>query len=189
VSGGPFSARHPVFKTKFFSGTGIAPLYVMSFARSIRSFGMTLIEVVLTMALIGMLAAMMVPAFLRAQRSRRNAETAVKLRKAVEAFELFAAETGAYPPDQNVPGETTVAAMAGYYFPYFKIDWWGQPTELGGRWDWDVGYHGIALSVSIWNPSASAEQLSEFDRLIDDGNLETGRFRKLGVQYHYVIRE
>jgi hypothetical protein len=79
--------------------------------------------------------------------------------------------------------------MESYYFPYFKINWWGAATELGGRWDWDVGYHGFAQSVSIWNPIASPEQLVEFDRLIDDGNLATGLFRKVGAQYHYIIRE
>jgi prepilin-type N-terminal cleavage/methylation domain-containing protein len=151
--------------------------------------GLTLVEILLAVAIIGILAAMLTPAIGLAIRSRQNAECARKLRLAVQAFDLYASETGSYPPDQDVPGETSVAAMESYYFPYLKIDWWGEATELGGRWDWDVGYHGFNFSVSIWGPTASTAQLTEFDRLIDDGNLNTGNFRKVGLQYHYIIED
>jgi len=151
--------------------------------------GMTLIELVLTAAIIGLLAALIVPAVNFATRSRENAQAARKLQTAVEAFELCAAETGVYPPDQSVPSETTVPLMEDYYFPYFKIDWWGDATELGGRWDWDVGYHGFNFSVSICSPDSSQDQMEDFDQLIDDGNLGTGRFRKVDNQYHYIIED
>lgn len=152
--------------------------------------GMTLVEVLITVSIIGMLAAVLIPAVIVVQRGKQNAECARKLRVAAEAFELYAAETGAFPPDQNCPGDTTVPDMEAYYFPYFKIDWWGDATELGGRWDWDVGYHGFAQSVSIWCPTVSAEQLLELDRMVDggDGDLATGAFRKVGSQYHYIVR-
>lgn len=151
--------------------------------------GMTLVEIILTVSIIGMLAAVMVPAFQAAMRGRQNALCARKLQIAVQAFEQYALETGGYPPDQVVPGQVTVPAMEAYFFPYFKMDWWGATNELGGRWDWDVGYHGFAQSVSIWNPTVPDEQMMEFDNLIDDGNLATGTFRKVGSQYHFIVRE
>ena len=151
--------------------------------------GMTLVEVMLTVMIIGMLAVVMIPAIKSSMRGRDNAECARKLRVAVEAFELYAAETGGYPPDQAVPSETTVPEMAAYYFPYFKIDWWADATPLGGRWDWDVGYHGYAFSVSIWKPDVSEEQMTDLDRLIDDGDLTTGNFRRQGTQYHYILED
>lgn len=148
--------------------------------------GMTMVEMMLVVVIIGMLAAFILPAFNQAVLSRKNAQCATKLRTAVAAFELYRSETGGYPADQIVPSETTVAAMQAYYFPYFNIDWWGAATELGGRWDWDVGYN-FKVSVSIYQPSASQEQLTDFDKLVDDGNLSTGFFRKVNTQYHYII--
>jgi type II secretory pathway pseudopilin PulG len=150
---------------------------------------MTLVEMVLVITIIGLLAALLLPAFAQAMRSRQTAECARKLRIAVDAFELYAAESGSYPPDQTVPGELSVPAMEDYYFPYFKINWWGDSTELGGRWDWDAGYHGFNFSVSIWSPAAPAEQMLELDRLVDDGNLNTGNFRQVDSQYHYIIED
>lgn len=148
--------------------------------------GMTMVEVLMVVVIIGLLSALLVPAINLAIRGRQNAECARKLRTAVQAFELYAAEVGSYPADRY-PG-VVPPEMAGYYFPYFKIDWWDSASELGGGWDWDNGYN-FDFSVSISSPTASAEQLAEFDRLIDDGNLNSGNFRKVGSQYHYILED
>jgi prepilin-type N-terminal cleavage/methylation domain-containing protein len=148
--------------------------------------GMTLVEVLLVLAIIALLSVFLIPAINAAIRGRENAECARKLRAAVEAFSLYAADTGGYPADKNsgqIPPE-----MADYYFPYFKIDWWSETTALGGRWDWDNGYH-FNFSVSISVPTRTQEQLTEFDRMIDDGDLNSGNFRKVETQYHYIIEE
>lgn len=151
--------------------------------------GVTLVEMMIVVFIIGLLAAVMVPALNTALRSRENAECGRKLLAAVNAFSLYASETGGYPANQDVAAETTVPAMTNYYFPYLKIDWWGRDTELGGRWDWNVNQDGFKYSVSINAPTKPPSQLEELDRLIDDGNLETGKFRKVNSQYHYIIEE
>lgn len=148
--------------------------------------GMTLVEVLIAVAIIGLLAILIVPAVNLAIRGRQNAECARKLHAAIEAFELYAAETGGYPANKN-SGETP-PEMVDYYFPYFKIDWWGDITELGGHWDWDNGYH-FKYSVSIAAPTKSPAQMEDFDKLVDDGNLDTGNFRNVGTQYHYIIED
>ena len=148
--------------------------------------GMTLVEILLAVTIIALLSAFIIPVVNVAVRSRENAECANKLRTAVEAFELYAAETGGYPDDQT-PG-VTPPEMAAYYFPYFKIGWWGDTTELGGNWDWDNGYH-FKFSVSISAPTRSEAQMTDFDRLIDDGDLSSGNFRKVETQYHYIIEQ
>lgn len=140
----------------------------------------------MVVVIIGMLAAFLVPVINLTVRRRQNANCAYKLRTAVEAFELYATETGGYPADKN-PGEVP-PEMAAYYFPYFKIDWWGEVTDLGGHWDWDNGYD-FKYSVSISSPDKSVEQMTEFDHLIDDGNLSSGNFRQVGSQYHYIIQQ
>ncbi|NOU36743.1 MAG: type II secretion system protein [Kiritimatiellaceae bacterium] len=148
--------------------------------------GMTLVETLLMATIITVLAAFIIPVINVAIRSRENAECARKLRTAVLAFESYAAEIRSYPAD-TTPG-VIPPEMANYYFPYYKIDWWGDPAELGGQWDWDNGYH-FALSVSIAEPTKPSAQMIEFDRLIDDGNLSSGNFRQVGTQYHYIIQQ
>jgi prepilin-type N-terminal cleavage/methylation domain-containing protein len=148
--------------------------------------GMTLLEVLITISILAMLAVVLIPAIRSAMAHRENVEAAHLLRKAVSAFELYSAEQGAFPADRTpavVPPE-----MSAYYFPYYQIDWWTQKTPVGGYWDWDAGYH-YAFSVSIHAPERSLKQLQNFDRLIDDGNLETGSFRRHGNHYHYIIEE
>ena len=151
--------------------------------------GLTLVEIVLVVGIIGLLAVFIIPAVNRAVRNRENVQAARKLQTAVEAFELCAAEstTNAYPAESSQGVVPTV--MADYYFPYFKIDWWSAPTELGGNWDWDVDRDGFHLSVSIVAPTRSQTQMQEFDRLIDDGDLTTGRFQQVGTRYHYIIED
>jgi prepilin-type N-terminal cleavage/methylation domain-containing protein len=150
--------------------------------------GMTLVETLIAVAIVGVLAtAVFVPAVTMSLRCQQNAECTHKLRTAVAAFELYASETGGYPPNRqagSVPPE-----MADYYFPYFKIDWWSDDTELGGKWDWDVDQNGFNFSVSINDPARSQPQMEEFDQLVDDGNLATGNFRKAGAKYHYIIEQ
>ena len=148
--------------------------------------GMTLVEIMMVVSIIGLLAAFLVPAVNEAMWHRRVSLCANKLRTGIQAFEFYRSEEGRYPVDQVVPSQTTVAGMAGY-FDYFDIDWWGTSTDLGGRWDWDRGYHGITTSLSIWMPTAPEKRLIALDRMVDDGNLATGHFRKVDSQYHYIL--
>ncbi len=147
--------------------------------------GFTLIEVMIAVSLIVLLMAVIVPAVNSAKKSRENAQAASKLRRAVAAFEAYRSETGSYPADKNpgqIPPEMTD------YFASLKINWWSSGTELGGGWDWDNGYN-FKYSVSISAPTRSVEQMQDFDKMIDDGNLSSGKFRKVGTQYHYIIEQ
>lgn len=148
--------------------------------------GMTLVEILITVSIVAMLSAVLIPATQSALAHRENVEAAHFLRAAVSAFELYAAEQGAYPADRNP--RVTPPEMEGYYFPYYKIDWWAEKTPIGGSWDWDAGYN-YAFSVSIHAPERSLKQLENFDRLIDDGDLDTGTFRRRNNHYHYIIEE
>lgn len=152
----------------------------------VRKQGMTLVEIVITMSIIGLLATFLLPAIRHALRQRENLNAVNQLRSALSAFELYATEKGNYPPDKN-PSQTP-PEMQDYYFPYFGIDWWADETPLGGTWDWDNGYH-YAYSVSIHAPDRSEKQLRDFDAMIDDGDLDTGNFRKQGSQYHFILVE
>lgn len=157
--------------------------------------GMTLVEVAITVSIIGLLAAFVVPAVNKLLERRNAAQAASKLRIAVNAFELCKAETGSYPldktPAQVPPEMTDYFADLGIYDAASSDDkrkWWVSTTPVGGRWDWDEGYH-FAYSVSISAPTASSQALKDLDAMLDDGDLETGRFRRVSSQYHYILEE
>lgn len=149
--------------------------------------GMTLVEIVITMSIIGLLAAFIIPAITKAIERRENGLCASKLRIAINAFELCRGETGSYPNDVSravVPPEMVD------YFDALGIDWWTVKNELGAKWDWDKN-NNFAYSVSFVDPSSSVseKQLVEFDALVDDGDLATGNLRRIGSRYHYILEE
>lgn len=152
--------------------------------------GFTLVEILLAVAIIGLLAALTVPTIDLTRRSRENAQAASKLRRAVAAFEMYRSEMGRYPADRN-PG-VIPPEMVGYFAELNIDDWWSSATELGGGWDWDNGYN-FKYSVSISAPTKSEAQMKEFDSLVEKpgegGDLSTGFFRKVGVQYHYILEK
>lgn len=147
---------------------------------------MTLVEILIAVAVIGLLAALMVPAFNLAFRSRQNAQAASRLRTLVAAFELYASENGSYPADVN---RAIVPTGMAPYFSSMGITWFAATTSLGGNWDWGRNQLGALATIAIASPTVSRSQMEEFDRLIDDGNLTTGRFRLTGVHHYYIIRE
>lgn len=156
--------------------------------------GMTLVEILLVVTIVALLLALLIPVVKKSIEGKENALCASHLRRAVAAFELYRSEMGSYPADKY-PGQIP-PEMSGYFQELNIYDttdddhedeWWVKPTELGGYWDWDNGYN-FKCSVSISNPSKT-EQMTDFDRLVDDGNLSTGKFRKVGTQYHYILEQ
>ena len=99
----------------------------------------------IVVAIIALLAAVAVPAFLRARQRSQNAKFINALRVASDAVDLYAIENhGKYPPDVNrgvVP-----PPLASYLDPTF--DWTGA-TPIGGRWDWDFNVMSVTAAVSV----------------------------------------
>jgi prepilin-type N-terminal cleavage/methylation domain-containing protein len=146
-------------------------------ARRIRS-GFTLTEMMIVVAIIGLLAAIAIPSFVHARESSLNTRFASDLRVALDAFTMYAQDNGNYPPDVG-PGQMPQGVS-----DYLKrMDWLG-PTVLGGQWDWDNW--GYVIGVSLYGPTATHQQLLKLDALIDDGNLETGNFRDRGGGAAYI---
>ena len=146
---------------------------------------MTMVEVLIVLAIIGLLSVILIPAAKMAIEFRENSLTANRLRTAIQAFEMYRGEVGGYPPDKT-PGVTPPEMVD--YFEYLDIDWWGQETPIGGRWDLDNCYH-FAYSVSINRPTRTWAQRVRLDKMIDDGNLSSGQFRAVDGQYHYILEE
>ncbi len=143
--------------------------------------GFTLVELMIVVAIVGLLSAIAVPAFLRAGQTAQNNRFAADVRIARDAFIMYAQEHGTYPPD-TMPG-----AMPQGMSEYLSKVHWDQPTAVGGQWDWDNGQFGATAGVSVYQPSASTEQMQRIDAIIDDGDLSTGTFRARASGYISII--
>jgi type IV pilus assembly protein PilA len=137
-----------------------------------RSAAFTLVEIMIVVALVGLLAAIALPNFARARSKAQRTRFISDLRIARAAFEQYTMENGSYPAD-NLPGivppgmEEHLARMR-----------WTDKTPIGGYWDWDYNQFGFVAGVSVYRPSRSDSEMAVIDAEIDDGALSTGYFRK-----------
>jgi prepilin-type N-terminal cleavage/methylation domain-containing protein len=142
----------------------------------------TLVEIMITVAIIGLLTAIALPSFQRARTTSQLTQAASGFRTACDAFQMYAAENGTYPADV-----TQGVIPAGLEEYLTDMEW--TATPLGGQWDWDYNVFGIKAAVSIDNPHATEAQFQRLDAMIDDGDLGTGRFRTRSGGYMRVIEE
>jgi len=143
----------------------------------------TLVEIMIVMLVIALLAAIAIPAFVRARKSSQNTRFMNDLRITKDAFELMATLQGTYPADVN---EGTEPAGIHEYLP--KLDW-AASTSIGGLWDWDYEQFSIRAGVSVHQPDRTDSDMRAIDSRIDDGNLLSGIFRKRTDGYIYIIEE
>jgi prepilin-type N-terminal cleavage/methylation domain-containing protein len=157
-------------------------MFALFIGQRVRA-GFTLIELMIVVAIIGLLATIAVPSFARARERSLNVRFAADLRVAKGAFIEYSVEHGKYPPD-TMPG-VVPTGMADYLC---RMQW-TKVNTLGGQWDWDNSEFGFKAGVSVYHPTASSEQMLALDKTIDDGNLATGEFRSRTDGYIGIIEE
>ena len=130
----------------------------------------------IVVVIIGLLAALAIPAFQRVQRATQNSRAMNDFRVFSQAFETYNMKNGSWP-DTAGPGviPTSPVPMTGD----FNAATWQATTVLGGRWNWDNDISGIRAGVSISGFTCPVLQLTELDAKFDDGDLTTGHFQKV----------
>jgi type IV pilus assembly protein PilA len=146
-----------------------------------RREGFTLVEIMIVVAIIGLLIAIAVPAFFQYRRDSENALFVNALRIGADSFRSYMIKHDVYPADRN-PAQVPVG-MAGYLA---NMDWTA-PTPIGGLWDWDFNVFGVKAGLSAYLPDRTDAEMAQIDAIIDDGNLSTGDFRKRSQGYIYII--
>jgi len=145
-----------------------------------RSF--TLVEMVIVAGIVGLLAAITLPGFLRARVRAQNANFLNDLRVATDAFVLYSLENGEYPAARNA-GEEPVEMR-----DYLQRLVWNESTPIGGLWDWDNGEYWYAAGLAVSDTTAAATRMQDIDAIIDDGSLGSGFFQTRGGNaYVYII--
>jgi len=147
-----------------------------------RRHNFTLVEIMIVVAIIGLLAALVLPSMVRARERARDTRFISDLRVATGAFEMYAIDQGGWPADRTPSVIPT--GMADYLakFP------WAAETSIGGQWDWDYRQFGVIAGISVYQPNRTAAQMAEIDRMIDDGNLATGTFRQRANGYISILQ-
>ncbi len=143
--------------------------------------GFTLVEIMITTSIIGLLASLGMPNMLKAGQNTRNTRFAREIKIAGHAFVQYAFEHGDYPADK------TPAQMPNGMAEYLNRFPWGEDTVIGGQWDWDYEVFGIHAGVSVKSPDLDEEQMQKIDALIDDGDLSSGQFRSRSGGYIYIL--
>lgn len=143
--------------------------------------GFTLVEIMIVVVIIGLLAAIAIPAFQRVRRASVNSRFLNDLRIIRDAAETYASEKGAWPPDGS-------SSLPPQLLSYLKSGF-DPKSSIGGVWDWDFGVYGVTAGVSVDGPTITTEQLKEIDAKIDDGDLTTGHFRIRAGGVIYILEE
>ena len=132
------------------------------------SAAFTLVEIMIVVAIIGLLAAIAIPAFQRSRERSQAARLVNDFRQFDSAFQRYLMENGT-PPPMAAMG-TVPAGMAGF-LPSNYTD----PSPFGGGYIWSGPSANIVLSGS----SATDSVMQLVDAALDDGNLTTGDFTKI----------
>lgn len=139
----------------------------------------TIVEVAVAATIIGVLAAISMPAFKRLVMSTRAAAVVNDLRVFSAAFQNHAQQSGNYPPNAGIG--VMPPTMAGS----LNQAGWMRVTPVNGRykWNYNTTHAGTRYRASIGIRTQGANRVSNdlpqllaIDRRIDDGNLTTGAF-------------
>ena len=147
--------------------------------------GFTLVEIMIVVAIIGLMATMALPTFAQARNRAQGVRLAEDLRVFGDAFVLYAIENGNYPADSHL----VLPAGAGME-DYLNENQWNAATPIGGNYNWE-GPDGYPYAgVSVTGTSADNAYLLSIDELVDDGNLSSGDYRITpNGRYTYIIEE
>lgn len=146
------------------------------------SRGFTLIEILMVIAIIGILATIAVPMYRDYHLRAKAVSLVTEVKTAAQAFRTFKMENNTYPAD-TAAGVTPPEALS------FIGEFFSTTPSIGGQWNWEYQQSGVTAGISVSGHSLSGEELLKVDKLIDNNNLSTGDFRQTGGGYLYVIED
>ncbi len=147
--------------------------------------GFTLVEILIVVVILGILAAIVVPAFGDAVGQTREGAFVSSLRNMAKGAEMYQARTGLYLPD------STTGVLPVGLETYIHASEFENGTPIGGEWDTEFNDNGFtsAIGVVFTTDDPGDAAMTEIDALFDDGDLDAGSFQRgTGAgRYYYVI--
>lgn len=149
--------------------------------------GFTLVEIMVVVALIGLLAGLAFPAYSQARSDSQVTVFINDLRVFAGAAEVYMLDTGRYLEDAS-----TGTVPTGWD-AYIHTGKWTDLTPLGGAWDVELDSHGIKAGLGVVFTAATMPAMAtllEIDQRFDDGDLTTGAFRQIAPhRFYYILEE
>jgi len=154
--------------------------------RARTSGAFTLVEILIVMVIIGVIAAIVIPNFVGVTRASAQGAFIADLRILADSAMVYAARTGRYLEDASS------GVLPQDFDEYVEPGKWERRTPIGGVWDTELNSFEVIAAIGVhFNEEDDAkddEYMLEVDATFDDGNLETGMFRKLAdARFYYVI--
>lgn len=153
------------------------------------SGGFTLVELLVVVAIIGIIAAIAIPNLLAAMERSRISRVAADLKTFETGFLEYALDNDEFPPDSHL--DAPYHLKNGYGTEeYLPIENWVAPEPFGGHYNWEGPDNYPYAGISLWNTNATVEQAEKLDAVLDDGDLTTGAFRQTpNGRFTYIIDE
>lgn len=148
-----------------------------------RRRGFTLVEIMIVVVIIGLLVAMALPSFRRVRINSQNTRFISDIRAFRGAAESFAMAMGEWPEDSNTgnlpPGLDE----------WIKLSDFGEETPIGGRYDIEFDDSGITFGIGVVGYRVNESQLEDLDTVHDNGDLTSGKWRKIAADRYYFVLE
>ncbi len=135
----------------------------------------TLVEILVVVIVIGILAAVVMPRFVRAQGESAVAATAEDLKSIETAIGMYKAKNGSWPAE--VAQTVTPAGVETYFKGPVPL---AKPCPIGGVYDYDAPSGGSPAMISIRSVvgnAFTAQSAADLDTHFDDGVATTGAVR------------
>jgi prepilin-type N-terminal cleavage/methylation domain-containing protein len=164
---------------------------VSAFSR--RAGGFSLLEIMIVVAIIGVLATIAVPSYMRAQRQAVMGKVANDMRVYAEAVDLYNTETSSYPADTTGTFPQELKDRK-YIKPkvYQRYDAGTSIPMVGGNYDWDYGvsasYEAGIVLANLSNGDPDLLLIID-DFFEGDANLNAGKVFTDGDHLVYVIEK
>ena len=152
---------------------------------------MTMLELLIVVAVIGIIAGIALPSYVRSRERAQNVQTMGDLKSFAGQLEIFNGEMRIWP-DERLPGrfpDSISGVTDNQLEQSIKRAKWTSAPAVGGQFDWDLNQNGVYAALAIANPTATTAQLTALDKMIDDGNLSTGVFRSVPSGLIYVMQQ